>query len=125
MAAPRHPLRDRILTRIRRGELASVREIMLVASIPSQTTNRWLREAGIDLAAMRMRLVAKMHTQEEQYLASRGGPGLLADIPLGRVASPDEIAALMVWPPIIVRASGVTPWERKFMASLGAGFVTA
>jgi hypothetical protein len=33
-------------------------------------------------------------------------------------ATPDEIAALMVWPPIIVRASGITPWERKFMASL-------
>lgn len=31
------------------------------------------------------------------YLASRGGPGLLADIPLGRVATPDEIAALVVF----------------------------
>ena len=29
------------------------------------------------------------------YLASRGGPGLLADIPLGRVASPEEIARLV------------------------------
>jgi 3-oxoacyl-[acyl-carrier protein] reductase len=28
------------------------------------------------------------------YLASRGGPGLLADIPLGRVAEPAEIAAI-------------------------------
>ncbi|WP_100866505.1 SDR family NAD(P)-dependent oxidoreductase [Novosphingobium kunmingense] len=28
------------------------------------------------------------------YLDSRGGPGLLADIPLGRVATPDEIAAI-------------------------------
>ena len=28
------------------------------------------------------------------YLASRGGPGLLADIPLGRVATPDEIARI-------------------------------
>lgn len=28
------------------------------------------------------------------YLASRGGSGLLADIPLGRVASPEEIAAI-------------------------------
>ncbi len=28
------------------------------------------------------------------YLASRGGPGLLADIPLGRVAAPEEIAAI-------------------------------
>ncbi len=31
------------------------------------------------------------------YLASRGGPGLLADIPLGRVATPDEIATMAVF----------------------------
>lgn len=31
------------------------------------------------------------------YLASRGGPGLLADIPLGRVATPEEIAALIAF----------------------------
>jgi 3-oxoacyl-[acyl-carrier protein] reductase len=30
----------------------------------------------------------------DDYLASRGGPGLLADIPLGRVATPEEIATL-------------------------------
>lgn len=29
------------------------------------------------------------------YLASRGGPGLLADIPLGRVARPEEIARIV------------------------------
>lgn len=29
-----------------------------------------------------------------EYLASRGGAGLLADIPLGRVAAPQEIAAI-------------------------------
>ena len=28
------------------------------------------------------------------YLASRGGPGLLGDIPLGRVATPEEIASI-------------------------------
>lgn len=33
----------------------------------------------------------------EDYLASRGGPGLLADIPLGRVATPDEIASAIVF----------------------------
>jgi NAD(P)-dependent dehydrogenase (short-subunit alcohol dehydrogenase family) len=33
----------------------------------------------------------------DDYLASRGGPGLLADIPLGRVATPEEIAALIVF----------------------------
>lgn len=73
MAARRHPLRDRILARIRRGDLASVREIMLVASIPRQTANRWLREAGIDLTVARMRRVAQMHEQEELYLAARSG----------------------------------------------------
>ena len=31
------------------------------------------------------------------YLASRGGGGLLADIPLGRVASPQEIAAIALF----------------------------
>lgn len=31
------------------------------------------------------------------YLASRGGPGLLADIPLGRVATPEEIANIASW----------------------------
>ncbi|MGB7408357.1 MAG: SDR family oxidoreductase [Pontixanthobacter sp.] len=31
------------------------------------------------------------------YLESRGGPGLLADIPLGRVATPDEIADIAVY----------------------------
>jgi len=31
------------------------------------------------------------------YLASRGGAGLLADIPLGRVATPEEIATLVAF----------------------------
>jgi len=30
----------------------------------------------------------------EDYLSSRGGDALLADIPLGRVAEPDEIATV-------------------------------
>jgi 3-oxoacyl-[acyl-carrier protein] reductase len=33
----------------------------------------------------------------DDYLASRGGPGLLADIPLGRVATPEEIAAIITF----------------------------
>ena len=33
----------------------------------------------------------------EDYLATRGGPGLIADIPLGRVAAPEEIAAAAVF----------------------------
>lgn len=31
------------------------------------------------------------------YLQSRGGPGLLADIPLGRVATPEEIARIITF----------------------------
>jgi NAD(P)-dependent dehydrogenase (short-subunit alcohol dehydrogenase family) len=33
----------------------------------------------------------------EDYLASRGGEALLADIPLGRVATPEEIATMAVF----------------------------
>jgi len=33
----------------------------------------------------------------DDYLASRGGPALLADIPLGRVATPEEIAEAIRW----------------------------
>src|SRR3546814_749708 len=33
----------------------------------------------------------------EDYLASRGGPGLLSDIPLGRVATPEEIARIITF----------------------------
>lgn len=33
----------------------------------------------------------------DDYLASRGGPGLLADIPLGRVAEPEEIARIVAF----------------------------
>jgi NAD(P)-dependent dehydrogenase (short-subunit alcohol dehydrogenase family) len=33
----------------------------------------------------------------DDYLSSRGGPGLLADIPLGRVATPEEIASIVTF----------------------------
>ena len=33
----------------------------------------------------------------DEYLARRGGDKLLADIPLGRVAMPDEVAAMAYW----------------------------
>lgn len=42
---------------------------MVVASIPRQTANRWLREAGINLGKARLTMLAKMHEREERYLA--------------------------------------------------------
>ena len=33
----------------------------------------------------------------EDYLASRGGEKLLADIPLGRVAQPEEVASVVTY----------------------------
>lgn len=38
-----------------------------------------------------------MTAMAEDYLASRGGPKLLADIPLGRVASAEEVAEAIRW----------------------------
>jgi len=57
------------MARVRRGELATVREIEIVTSLPRQTIARWLREEGLDLGKMRMRRLAKLHEQEERYLA--------------------------------------------------------
>jgi hypothetical protein len=68
MPAKRHPLRSRTLAGIKSGRFATVSEIMMVASIPRQTANRWLREAGIKLADARLRRLAKMRSQEERYL---------------------------------------------------------
>lgn len=69
MSRARHPLRDRILSRVSRGDFATVKEIMLVASLPRATVCRWLREAGVDLPTVRMRRLAKLHEIEERYLA--------------------------------------------------------
>ena len=41
----------------------------------------------------------------EDYLASRGGEQLLADIPLGRVATPDEVGEMVRWLALAAPAS--------------------
>lgn len=53
MSAARHGLRKRVLARARRGEFASAREIGVVAGVTVQTALRWLREAGMDIEAVR------------------------------------------------------------------------
>jgi|SRR5216684_1068048 len=53
MSAARHGLRKRVLARARRVEFASAREIGVVAGVTVQTALRWLREAGMDIDAVR------------------------------------------------------------------------
>lgn len=71
MPSLRHPLRERVLLQVRNGRFASVREIMTVASVPRQTVNRWLREAGLSLAAARLQFVAKLRDIEAHHLQNR------------------------------------------------------
>jgi hypothetical protein len=73
MVRARHHLRIRVLARARRGEFASAREIGLVASVPVQTALRWLREAGIDIDAVRLLHLAKMYQRDQEHMGFRLG----------------------------------------------------
>lgn len=53
--------------------------------------------AGEEILAFAICPGFTMTGMAENYLASRGGDKLLADIPLGRVAMPDEIAETARW----------------------------
>lgn len=53
----------------RRGELASPAEGATVASVPRQTAARWIREAGIDVKAARLRYLARGQLKAERYAA--------------------------------------------------------
>jgi len=53
--------------------------------------------AGQGLAAFAICPGYVMTGMAEDYLASRGGDRLLADIPLGRVAQPDEVASVATY----------------------------
>lgn len=53
--------------------------------------------AGEDILAFAVCPGFVMTGMAEEYLASRGGDKLLADIPLGRVASPEEVASVTTY----------------------------
>jgi 3-oxoacyl-[acyl-carrier protein] reductase len=53
--------------------------------------------AGQNILAFAITPGFTMTGMAEEYLASRGGDKLLADIPLGRVAMPDEVAETIRW----------------------------
>jgi 3-oxoacyl-[acyl-carrier protein] reductase len=53
--------------------------------------------AGQNILAFAITPGFTMTGMAEEYLASRGGDKLLADIPLGRVAMPEEVAEMIRW----------------------------
>lgn len=61
----------------------------------SKTLARGL--AGEDILIFTITPGYVMTGMAEDYLSSRGGDGLLADIPLGRVASPEEVASIAAY----------------------------
>jgi len=73
MSAPRHSLRKTVLLRARRGDYASAGEIAIVASVSRQTANRWLLEAGINLAAARIKYLAKLYQFGQEYVGALSG----------------------------------------------------
>lgn len=58
---------------MRRGELASATEAAWFAGVPRQTAARWAREAGIDIAAARLRRLMQMR-RKVQMLADGKAP---------------------------------------------------
>lgn len=53
----------------RRGDLISPAEGAIIASVPRQTAARWIREAGIDVKAARLRYLARCHLKAERHAA--------------------------------------------------------
>lgn len=77
MAAPRHPLRSHIVTLFRRGDLVSVREAVLICDASRQAVSKWLRSAGVDIEASRLRYIARQRSRAQMVAegkAPRGKP---------------------------------------------------
>jgi hypothetical protein len=65
MAAARHPLRSHIVTLFRRGDLASVREAVLICDASRQAVSKWLKAAGVDIEASRMAHIARQRSRAQ------------------------------------------------------------
>lgn len=57
-------LRDRVLIRYRRGELATLEEGALIAGVTRRRVLAWLHEAGIDWRAARLHFIARARTRD-------------------------------------------------------------
>lgn len=71
MPSHRHPARSLLMSLYRRGELTSIAEGVIVASVPRQTVGRWLREDGIDVGACRLKNLARMHMRAERHIEGK------------------------------------------------------
>lgn len=69
MAPRRHPLRNWIEGMYRHGDLVSPAEGAVIATVPRQTISRWLREAKIDIKAMRLVWLARHQEKAQRYAA--------------------------------------------------------
>lgn len=77
MAPRNHPLRSHIVTLFRRGELASVREAVLICDASRQAISKWIRAAGIDIETARLGFIARQRTRAQMVAenkAPRGKP---------------------------------------------------
>lgn len=73
MPAPRHPLRSHIVTLFKRGEIASVREAVLICDASRQAVTKWLRAAGINVEQRRLAYIAR-HRDRAQRIAEGRAP---------------------------------------------------
>ena len=77
MPLPRHPLRSHIITLFRRGEIASVREAVLICDASRQAVTKWLKAAGVDIEASRLAYITRQRTRAQlvaEGKAPRGKP---------------------------------------------------
>lgn len=70
-----------------RGDLTSPAEGAIVASVPRQTVARWIREAGIDVKATRLRYLARNQAKAERYAANKPPRGKPSKAFLRRIAA--------------------------------------
>jgi hypothetical protein len=52
----------------RAGTLTSAAEGAMIATVPRQTVARWIREAGIDIAAARRQYLARVQKRAQRYV---------------------------------------------------------
>lgn len=74
MPTPRNEFKHHVLMLYRRGQLATIAEGAVMATVRRQTVARWLREAGIDIALTRGRFLIMLRKRAQRI--AEGKPPL-------------------------------------------------